>query len=155
MKGYERRLEQSKKDPDDTGYRPLHESAGVSCAARSRKKLTGKSNWFKKSRDPGPNGVQDEHEKKPTLFTAPTIQEQRREERRIKKQTKRKKREEQQTEIVTTNVMFVENTPHGELCARLQRTADRMAGIAGRRVKMVDKSGTNPLKSKSLGRSRM
>ena len=53
------------------------------------------------------------------------------------------KRKEQQTEITTTSVMFVENTPHGELCARLQRTADRMACVAGRRVKMVEMGGTS------------
>ena len=52
LKGYERRVEQSRKDPGETGYRPLHENAGVSFATRSRKKLTGKSNWFRKSREP-------------------------------------------------------------------------------------------------------
>ena len=61
----------------------------------------------------------------------------------MKKETKKRKREEQQPEIRTTSVMFVENTPHGELCARLQNTADRIAGVSNRRVKMVEMGGTS------------
>ena len=60
-----------------TGYRALHESAGVSFGARSRKKLTGKSSWFKTTKK-----QLDETEKAEgteSIPTAPTIQEHRRE----------------------------------------------------------------------------
>ena len=39
--------------------------------------------------------------------------------------------------------MFVENTPHGELCARLQRGEDRIGKMSKRRVKMVEMAGVS------------
>ena len=140
LKGYERRVEQSMKDPGDAGYRPLHESAGISFVARSRKKLTGKSNWFRQNKKKIPEERRDEQETRPTALT---IQEHRRGERKMKKELKKRERKEEQTDITTTSVMFVENTPHGELCGRLQRSADRMAGVSSRRVKMVEMGGTS------------
>ena len=47
LTGYERRLTASKKSKEEKGYIPLHEGAEVSHGARMRKKLTGKSSWFK------------------------------------------------------------------------------------------------------------
>ena len=48
LTGYERKLEASKKSPKEKGYKPLHEGAEGSHGKRMRKKLTGKSSWFKK-----------------------------------------------------------------------------------------------------------
>ena len=42
----------------------------------------------------------------------------------------------------TTNVMFVDSTPHGVLCSRLQKCEDRNGTVTNRRVKMVEMGGT-------------
>ena len=50
MTGYERRLALS-KDLENPKWRPLHEGAGYNAKARRTKKMTAKTNWFKRSRD--------------------------------------------------------------------------------------------------------
>ena len=82
LKGYEKRLEQSRKHVDSLGYRALHESAGVSFGARSLKKLTGKSSWFKQK----PREKRDGEE---LVQTAMTKQEYRKLERKSRKLEKR------------------------------------------------------------------
>ena len=139
MKGYENRLKQSKKEPDSKGYRALHESAGVSFGTRSRKKLTGKSSWFKSKKKTPPNTEDTEEQE---IRSLPTLREQRKSER-IAKKDKKRAGNKNKKEVVTTGVMFVENTPHGGLCARLQRTEDRSGEITNRRVKMVEMAGTS------------
>ena len=92
LKGYERRLEQSRREIGSHGYRALHESAGVSFGARSRKKLTGKSSWFKTTKK-----QLDETEKAEgteSITTAPTIQGHRKEERMIRKEKQKKLKEQ-------------------------------------------------------------
>ena len=141
LKGYENRLGQSRKKPEERGYRALHESAGVSFVARSRRKLTGKSSWFKNKKRAGREEYKYEEEGNGNVVTVPTRKEHRRAERLARKEEKRKKSDKQ--DIVTTSIMFVENTPHGELCARLQRGEDRNGGITNRRVKMIEMAGTS------------
>ena len=46
LSGYEKRSRQSKL-AEGRGFRPLHESAAGSHMARSKKKLIGKSTWYK------------------------------------------------------------------------------------------------------------
>ena len=60
-----------------------------------------------------------------------------------RKSRKLERQKEKVTTIVTTSVMFVENTPYGELCARLQRSEDRHATVTGRRVKFVEVGGSS------------
>ena len=139
MKGYENRLKQSRREPGSKGFRALHESAGVSFGARSRKKLTGKSNWFKSKKKISSITEDTEENEVPTV---PTLREQRKAER-ISKKDKKRKGNKTKKEIITTSVMFVENTPHGELCARMQRSEDRNGEITNRRVKMVEMAGTS------------
>ena len=50
LSGFAKRLRQSKLE-HGKGYRPLHENASRSNEARSRKKLTGNSNWYKNERN--------------------------------------------------------------------------------------------------------
>ena len=50
LTGYERRLALS-KDLENPKWRPLHEGAGYNAKARRTKKMTAKTNWFKRSRD--------------------------------------------------------------------------------------------------------
>ena len=155
LKGYEKRLQQSRRQVDSPGYRVLHESAGVSFASRSMKKLTGKSSWFK---DKPKDSNQDESNDTPTVMTK---QEYRKQERKMKKEERNKEKSHIST-VKTTCVMFVENTPYGELCSRLQRCEDRKASVTGRRVKMVEIGGSslgqlmsnrNPWAGTSCGRA--
>ena len=81
LKGYENRLSQSRRDPGSSGYRALHESAGVSFGARCLKKLTGKSTWFKKKNNKDHGNTHDDHEERSQRMSAPTLQEHRRAER--------------------------------------------------------------------------
>ena len=118
------------------GYRALHESAGVSFAARSLKKLTGKSSWFKDKQK------SDRQEKSESIPTVRTKQEQRKFERKERK-GQLKKDNPNLNAVKTTGVMFIENTPFGELCARLQKCEDRKASVTGRRVKMVERGGSS------------
>ena len=52
---YEKLVRWSKL-PVGGGYRPLHLDAGGSHAARARKKLTGKSDWYKQEKEVKSNG---------------------------------------------------------------------------------------------------
>ena len=49
LKGYEKKLEDSKRP----GGRKLHQGAGDSEGERRKKKLMGKSNWFRNSKMKG------------------------------------------------------------------------------------------------------
>ena len=49
LTGYERKVDASRR-PVGAGFKPLHEGAAASHGARMKRKLTGKSTWFKKSR---------------------------------------------------------------------------------------------------------
>ena len=62
LKGYETRVTESKQKTR-AEYKPIHESAVYSCGTRSKKKLTGKSQWF--------NGNNRENEKKEKSYSKP------------------------------------------------------------------------------------
>ena len=85
LKGYEKRLEQSKRHVDMHGYRALHESAGVSFGATCLKKLTGKSSWFKQK-------PKTRVEEEVMIATAMTKQEHRKLERKSRKRERRESR---------------------------------------------------------------
>ena len=55
---YEKLVRWSKL-PVGAGYRPLHLDAGGSHAGRARKKLTGKSDWYKQGREAKSTGMED------------------------------------------------------------------------------------------------
>ena len=78
-----------------------------------------------------------------TSTTVPTLREHRKQERKDKKEHKKKSRKGDMKEPVTTSIMFVDNTPHGGLCTHLQTSENRMGGIFGRRVKMVERGGVS------------
>jgi hypothetical protein len=52
LSSYEKRLKQSMRSGED-GHRPLHESAKGSFATRNKRKLLGKSTWYKEVRRGG------------------------------------------------------------------------------------------------------
>ena len=143
LTGYERKVAASKK-AKGSGWKPLHEGAAASHGARVRKKLTGKSNWFKdKKGDEGGNGEDQNCQeyanqeiskgKKRKAETSSCSQDGK---------GKEQKKDENGSNMVTTGVMFVDSTPHGVLVARLQRCENRMATVIGRRAKMVEMGGS-------------
>ena len=79
-------------------------SEGYEC--RRRKKLLGKSNWFKK---------RNQKEK----YTFP------------RKPEKEKKSKPKTEEIETVTVMFVSQTPNGELAKRLQKSENEISKFTG------------------------
>ena len=134
LTGYERRLAASMKDVEEKGYRPLHESSANSLSDRLKKKLTGKSTWFK-----GKSKVDTEQEEGTVGGQAKNMGTQG---NKSYKGVKTKVKKLDGSQMETTNVMFVDNTPHGELCRRLQTCENRSATVTNRRVKMVEMGGS-------------
>ena len=112
LTGYENLLERSRKEKKN-----LHRSAEEGQEERRKKKVLAKGNWFKKKRKRG-------GEKESFL-------------------TNRKKKEKiKKNEPETVTVMFVPQTPHGELAKRLQKEEDKIAKMTKERIKIVERSGT-------------
>ena len=83
----------------ENGKRRIHNTAKESKLARIKKKLLGKTNWYKKRMD------RDDHEK-------PHIG--------------RKMMSNQGDNLKTRAVLFVEQTPQGELARRLKEQLQRL-----------------------------
>ena len=112
LTGYENLLERSKKEKKN-----LHRSAEEGQEERRKKKVLAKGNWFKKK-------GKRVGEKESFL-------------------TKKKRKEKiKRDEPETVTVMFVPQTPGGELRKRLQREEDKIAKMTKERIKIVERSGT-------------
>ena len=117
LTGYERKLKKSKEEKKD-----LHRSAAGSLQSRIKKKLLGRQTWYldkeKSNAKLGKNS--------------------------FKKSVKRKLKNkfERDSSPKTVTVMFVFQTPNGELAKRLQSVENDIAKITGKRVKIVERSGT-------------
>ena len=61
---------------------------------------------------------------------------------RVQEQTKKKKVKSKSDEPEVITVMFVPQTPGGELCKRLQRAEERISKLTGEKVRMVERAGT-------------
>ena len=100
---------------------PLYRTSEESGSTRAKKKLLGKSSWFKGGgggrTKPGwtrkNKGVKSEHRRKGD--TGP---------------------------LETKTVLFVEHTPEGTLAKRLRDQLGRMEGTMGFRIKVVERAGT-------------
>ena len=141
LTGYERKVEASRK-PEGAGYKPLHEGSRSSHAARMRKKLVGKSTWFKKS---SKNENEVEKEQPHGHLDDNNTGSRNRKFKKGKEESNCKKKsgkEQDGRQMETTNVMFVDSTPHGILCSRLQKSEDRACLVTNRRVKMVEMGGS-------------
>ena len=148
LKGYESKLVESRK----VGGRPLHLKAKESSARRYRKKLTAKSDWFRKEgktnkgakntkmerghsvgevdNELNPGGGNMGGTTRRKMGTAPP---------KIKSMVDQKKK--QPTQPRTTTVMFVEQTRGGLLAARLKEVEQRLVEMTGFHVKMVERGG--------------
>ena len=100
-----------------------------------RKKLTGKSTWFKKSRNEDDKDTLTGEEKSKSRKRKPVNGH-------VNRNPKKPRKEQDGSNMETTGVMFIDSTPHGVLCSRLQKCEDRLGVITGRRVKMVEMGGS-------------
>ena len=101
--------------------KPLYRTAKESGAGRLKKKLLGKSSWFRGSKGGGA--------KKSTLVRGG--------------KGEKEQKGVGNTEIKTRSVIFVEQTPHGELAKRIREVLSRLEGYMGFKVKVAERSGTS------------
>ena len=120
LKGFEKLL---KKQTD--GKMDLHRPAASGVASRNRKKLTSKSNWFRKRKCQGDDEAPGE---KSDVRNSTSSKEH-------YKKTNSK-------ELRTTSVLFVEQTPGGELAQRFREKEKELSLITGFKVKIVERNGT-------------
>ena len=122
IKGYERKVARCLVEG-----RPLYRTARQSGASRARKKILGKSEWFrtqKKSKEEeapevyGSSGNKADYKGKRTGSYKPG--------KAVKVRT----------------VLFVENTPGGELARRIREVLSKNEGTLGFRIKVVERAGT-------------
>ena len=116
LTGYERKLKKSKEEKKD-----LHRSAAGSLQSRIKKKLLGRQTWYL-DKDKGNAKLGQNSVKKP-----------------VKRKPKNKFKDSSPR---TVTVLFVFQTPNGELAKRLQKVENDIARITGKRVKIVERSGT-------------
>ena len=118
-KGWRRRLEKRIEEGANQ-YR----SAGMSLMTRSRKKLTGREDWF---RDSGLKRKREEDDD---------------EEPRYWKKTRTNKGEERKPFIRTISVMFIPCTRGGELAKRMREAEEELGKQTGYKIKIVERAGT-------------
>ena len=122
IKGYEGRVKRSKREG-----RRLHRSSIDSLGARIRKKLVGKTDWFRKRRSKG-----KEYEGAQKLGATQSTREQK--QKNIK-------------ELRVRTVLFVDQSPGGELAKRIREQMRAMEPTLGFRTKIVERTGAT-LRSK-------
>ena len=119
IRGYEAKV---KRREDEMA--PLYRTADESGVTRAKKKLLGKSTWFKSGG--GGKGT------RPTdTGTASRT-----------RSGKAENAEGGTGPLETRSVIFVEHTPDGTLAKRLREQVGRMEHILGFRLKVVEKTGT-------------
>ena len=114
LTGYERKVEASRR-PVVAGYKPLHEGAVASHGARMRRKLTGKSTWFKQNKK---DVVEESIPEKQSRGGGINDQTRRTNGKRKldeeqAKGVKKMRKEQDGSNMETTSVMFVDCTPMG------------------------------------------
>ena len=132
LKGYEKlRLRDMK------GEGKLHRSAAEGAGARHRKKLLGKTNWFKSKKSVGPSG--NKHQ----TNTNKTQLGQKGKITRVQhnRNSQAKPGCGNTDELPVKTVLFVPQTPGGELANRLREAEKQLAELTGEKVKIVEKGG--------------
>ena len=144
LKGYEGILRRVRE-----GKAILHKSAKDGAKARYRKKLLGKSTWFKeKDRKDGAS-------KDPNNTDATNIG--RSDGRNVKPSPSYSKAAGNKTPA--SNVLFVPQTPGGALASALRQAEAELQMLCGGKVKIVERGGhnhqTNPPPNQPMGRRNM
>ena len=119
IRGWERRRIRARNEG-----RRVYRTAKQSAAGRSRRKVLGKSTWFRKRKVEKEDGIKKTGN------------------RRAKRKVKSKNAEEQ---LKMRTVLFVDNTKDGGLAKKLREVVERIQHILGYRIKVVERAGT-PLK---------
>ena len=99
---------------------PLYRTSEESGSSRARKKILGKSTWFKGGKEG----------KKKTVLNGRN------------KGLKWEHRNSDTGPLDTKTVLFVEHTPEGTLAKMLREQLGRMEGTMGFRIKVVERAGT-------------
>ena len=99
---------------------PLYRTSEESGSSRARKKILGKSTWFKGGKEG----------KKKTVLNGRN------------KGLKWEHRKSDTGPLDTKTVLFVEHTPEGTLAKMLREQLGRMEGTMGFRIKVVERAGT-------------
>ena len=155
IKGYEKAAEKER-----TGNGRLHRSAAEGAASRQRKKLLGRSSWFKDKkktvrRTTGTKGVVEGPSplmKKGMNREYPNTQESACPQKNIQHETNGGKANQKEKlnnrsaktvdgQFPTTTVLFIPNTPGGILADRLRQTEKQLMELTGERVKIVERGG--------------
>ena len=145
IKGYEKMKRMARN-----GGRRLHRTAGESSSRRASKKLTEKSEWFRKeenNEDPSEWQSRQEKEAEHLLDDWLTVQ--------------KAGNQKPDRSIPTRSVLFVENTRGGKLAKQLRETEQRVFKLVGVKTKIVEGGGsklkhllpnTNPWSGAPCGR---
>ena len=124
IKGYEKMIRQERK-----GIRRVHRTAKESNKIKASKKLTGKSEWFRKEKN-----------------TDQELDREERDERVLNKYLMDGNNQEagnvNNKEIPTRTVLFVENTKGGELAKRLREVERKTQNMMGFKTKIVEGVGS-------------
>ena len=122
IKGYEGKVRRCREQG-----RGIHRTSVDSEGARVRKKLLGKSSWFKKSRRRGEQGDLRDGDQQKRMGGGMTD----------------KWGSKYARELEVKTVLFVEQTPGGELAKRMRETLRGMEHTLGFRVKVAERTGQN------------
>ena len=146
LSGYERVV---KLEAENKGK--IHRSATSTSANRYKKKLVGKSTWFLGNRK-----CDD-----PEEAQLPDINKESRQNSKPGNHGQNTTKQRQNEDQKTLTVLFVMQTPNGELAKRLRQAEQELSEICGNKVKIVERSGvslksilvkTNPLPEQKCGR---
>ena len=89
LKGYESRLARSKLKKSDARWKSLHESSEASWGSRWRKKLLGKTTWFKGKGDKNETDGQEERESATRELSKRDVRKEKSKANREKRKTER------------------------------------------------------------------
>ena len=121
IKGYYAKLRRRRKGGGGTR---IHQTAQESSSGRYKKKLTGKSSWFKTRRTQGEeDDAQGRHG--------------------ATRRTHGRKTQMTHGQVKTRSVLFVPQTPGGVLARNTKETLDRLEAVMGYKVKVVERAGTS------------
>ena len=112
LKGYESKVQRSRKQKTD-----LHRDAANTAGARNKKKLLGKTNWFKQKKSKKQEGSGNHTWGRRTT------------------------KKNNQKNVVAKTVLFIPRTPGGELATLLRGAEEDISKATGDHIKIVEKAG--------------
>ena len=114
------------KQLEMTGKTRIHRSAKSSLSNRYRKKLLGKSTWFQDKKKSQDNKTPNQRAQPPS-----------------EKSRSKVKSSKEHAVAATTTVLFVPQTPFGNLANKLRKAELELFKLCGTKVKIVERAGTS------------